>query len=633
MANGVHLPFTPYAVDYEFIPLSDGGLDVVCGVAKNLRTGEVIRKWRDEMGCAPFFDIDPNAMLVAHNAQAEMEAHLAMGWAFPANVYCTYSEHMLDTNGADVPVEPSKRGGLLAALVCNGLPAREATEKKSVIERILAGPPYDGAEKNNILAYCQQDVDDTEALFWALFNRLSANNPRYLSQALLRGEYKKSLAKMNHTGLPSNVPLHDAIVTNWDPVKSELIRSVSHYGIFDEAGTFKYDRFATIVESLGAGDIWPRTPSGQYSTKSADFRRMTGIYPQMEEFRSVYEAVASAPKASPFPICSDGRIRLGRREFGNSRLGFSSENTGSVGFGAYRAVTGRNQPRAIEFLPAAASWWRTLVTPPEGKSIGYFDFKSQEYGIAAHLSGDRYMIDDYLGGEVYLPLGIRSGLIPADATKSSHGEFRDRVLKPVLLGLQYGRQPEGIASAIGGGNPETYRADLFLAQRIYRQHHSTHPTFWNWVGQVAQYAYLTGSIETRMGWRMLVGDPSTRVWEDGRWQEYGTKPLTLMNWQMQATGADIIRLTCAALTAAGVEVICPVHDAILFLCDLSCREDVGNLVVNIMERAAFTILGARIPVDRQWVLPGENWRPKKGDKMWAIVAKALEGNPALRGVR
>ena len=132
---------------------------------------------------------------------------------------------------------------------------------------------------------------------------------------------------------------------------------------------------------------------------------------------------------------------------------------------------------------------------------------------------------------------------------------------------------------------------------------------------------------------MLVGDPFTRVRENGRWQEYGTKPLTLMNWRMQATGADIIRLACAALTAAGVEVICPVHDAILFMADLSCREDVGNLVASAMERAAATVLGARIPVDRQWVMPGDHWRPKKGDKMWAVVAKALEGHPELRGVR
>ncbi len=409
-----------------------------------------------------------------------------------------------------------------------------------------------------------------------LWGRGIQNNPQYLYQALLRGEYCKSMAVMTRVGLPVNVPLHDAIIINWPSVRKALIQSVAHYGIFDDDETFKHDRFSTVVESLGARDIWPRTTGGQYSTQSKDFRRMTEIYPQLEEFRAVYEAVASSSKLSPFPICSDGRVRLGRREFGNQRLGLVDEDTSSVGFGAYRAKTGRNQPRAIEFLPASASWLRTLVTPPAGKVVGYFDYKSQEFGVAAHLSGDMHMIADYASGEVYLPLGVRSGLIPPDATKATHGDIRDRVLKPILLGLQYGRQPAGIAMAIGGGNPDTYRNDLDLAERVYRKHKETHVVYWKWIEEVAQQAYLTGRIETAMGWKMLVGDPATRIRENGRWHEYGTKPLTLMNWKMQATGADIIRLACSTLTTAGVEVICPVHDAVLFIADISCNEEVGE---------------------------------------------------------
>ena len=136
-------PLTLYAVDYEFIPLDGGGMDLVCGVAQNLRTGETRRRRRDEMGSAPFFDCGPDAVLVAYNAQAEMEAHRAMGWPLPDNVICLYAEHMLDTNGADVSEDVQGRGGsLLAAMKCNGLPARHAGEKKSTIDRILAGPPY-----------------------------------------------------------------------------------------------------------------------------------------------------------------------------------------------------------------------------------------------------------------------------------------------------------------------------------------------------------------------------------------------------------------------------------------------------------------------------------------------------------
>ena len=210
---------------------------------------------------------------------------------------------------------------------CNGLPVRHAEEKKSMIDRILAGPPYSAEEKSSILDYCQQDVDDAAALFRVLWDRASAGNTFYLAQALLRGEYAKSMADMTRTGCPVNVELHDLIITRWPQLRAALIHSVSHYGLFDEQETFKHDRFAVVIESLGAGDIWPRTPTGQFSVKSKDFRRMTEIYPQMEEFRAVHEAIASASKISPFPICSDGRLRLGRREQGNHRLGLDGERT------------------------------------------------------------------------------------------------------------------------------------------------------------------------------------------------------------------------------------------------------------------------------------------------------------------
>ena len=109
------------------------------------------------------------------------------------------------------------------------------------------------------LDYCQQDVDDAAALFRVLWDRMSAENAFYLPQALLRGEYAKAMADMARAGCPVNVGLHDLIIARWPQLRSALIQSVSHYGLFDEQEIFKQDRFAVVVESLGAGDIWPRT--------------------------------------------------------------------------------------------------------------------------------------------------------------------------------------------------------------------------------------------------------------------------------------------------------------------------------------------------------------------------------------
>ena len=94
---------------------------------------------------------------------------------------------MLDTNGADLPVQQYARGSLLAALKCNNIEARHATEKQGTIARILAGPPYSAEEKIEIQNYCQQDVEDAAALFEVLWNRMGTGRPHYLHQALLRG--------------------------------------------------------------------------------------------------------------------------------------------------------------------------------------------------------------------------------------------------------------------------------------------------------------------------------------------------------------------------------------------------------------------------------------------------------------
>ena len=76
-------------------------------------------------------------------------------------------------------------------------------------------------------------------------------------------------------------------------------------------------------------------------------------------------------------------------------------------------------------------------------ALAYVDFSSQEMGIAAALSGDPALLEAYRSGDVYLSFAKQAGLAPADATKASHGEVRDRC-KAVVLGTLYG---------MGAGDP------------------------------------------------------------------------------------------------------------------------------------------------------------------------------------
>ena len=92
------LPGFPFrevgAVDFEFIaPLGDRP-DPVCMVALELRTGRLIRLWREELSSlsrAPF-DTGPQTLFVAYFASAEIGCFKALGWPVPERILDLFTE-------------------------------------------------------------------------------------------------------------------------------------------------------------------------------------------------------------------------------------------------------------------------------------------------------------------------------------------------------------------------------------------------------------------------------------------------------------------------------------------------------------------------------------------------------------
>jgi DNA polymerase I len=51
-----------------------------------------------------------------------------------------------------------------------------------------------------------------------------------------------------------------------------------------------------------------------------------------------------------------------------------------------------------------------------------------------------------------------------------------------------------------------------------------------------------------------------------------------MNWPIQSTGADLMRVVCITATEAGIEVAAPVHDAFLIVSPLDrLDQDVAHI--------------------------------------------------------
>jgi DNA polymerase I len=91
----------------------------LCMVAEEIKTGRVIRLWRNELlalNRAPF-DVGPRALFVAYFASAEFSCFLELGWPLPQNVIDLYVEHRVETNGE----KPRWGDGLLGALALRSL--------------------------------------------------------------------------------------------------------------------------------------------------------------------------------------------------------------------------------------------------------------------------------------------------------------------------------------------------------------------------------------------------------------------------------------------------------------------------------------------------------------------------------
>ncbi len=300
-----------------------------------------------------------------------------------------------------------------------------------------------------------------------------------------------------------------------------------------------------------------------------------------------------------------------------SKLRLTGLAVGADGFNRcmlspFSSVTGRNQPSNAKYIFGPATWLRGLIRPPEGYGVSYLDFSAQEVAIAAALSGDQPMIDGYTSGDPHLDFAKAIGLVPADATKHTHGPARDRC-KALVLGVLFGMEAFGLAARLG--------IQFADATALLDLHKRRHRRFWEWSRQVTSSAVLTHRMRARLGWQRRI--------------DAECNPRSLMNWPMQANGAEMLRLACIGLVEAGVTVCAPVHDAILLMAPLDRLDHDIARARAIMARAGAAITGGLdLRVGADTVRFPDRYADGRGADMWrrvqGILARGLRpSDPAV----
>ncbi len=278
---------------------------------------------------------------------------------------------------------------------------------------------------------------------------------------------------------------------------------------------------------------------------------------------------------------------------------------------------GRNRPSLFPFCTAtgrnaharspynAHAGVRSFMVCPPGSTMSYLDFRSQEVGVAAVLSGDERLKTDYAGGDVYHALARMRGLTnetdPVIWKKTERSQ-RDR-MKPLQLGINYGM---GVPSLARGLDRHPV-----IASTIIELHKRTYPRFWEWRAGMVHDAMLVRRIESSFGWPLRIStSPNKR---------------TLYNFPMQAGGAEMLREAAVRLCEAGIVPIMLIHDGILF--EETDPEKLSHAREIMLQAGRDACDGFEIGVDEDQRLGGGvRYRDKRpvAQAMWNTITGSTE---------
>ena len=160
---------------------------------------------------------------------------------------------------------------------------------------------------------------------------------------------------------------------------------------------------------------------------------------------------------------------------------------------------------------------------------------------------------------------------------------------------------------------------VIVARDLLRAHRETYRRFWEWSDAAVDFAMLTGSLHTSLGWHIHVGG--------------NVNPRSLRNFPMQANGAEILRLACCLATEGGIEVCGPVHDALLICAPLERLEAEIARTQAIMTGAGRVVLkGFELRTDATPVRYPDRYMDKRGAVFWEKVMALVTQRQQMQAV-
>jgi DNA polymerase I len=392
-------------------------------------------------------------------------------------------------------------------------------------------------------------------------------------------------AGQEHRGVPLDLSWLDRIRPNWDGIQTDLVTELdAPFGIYEIVDGKPHWRRDRLVDYVRRNHMaWLTYPDGSLDERDQTFREMAGKYPHIEPLRELRYSLSKL-RLNTLQVGSDGRNR--------------------TLLGPYGTKTGRNAPSNSKYIFGPAKWIRFLIKPPPGRVLIHRDFCQQEPRIAAVQSGDMTLLGACESGDVYLGIADQLGFLSESMSEPERKAVRT-LFKTVVLGIQYAMGAHTLAQRTG--------ISISEAGEILARLRARFRVFEDYARSVVEHAGLFLEVSTPYGWYMQC--PS------------GINPRTVRNFPIQATAAEVLHVLCILAERRGIEVVAPVHDAIMAEAPIDQAEAVSVALDRCMRDASAIVLrGYELPTDVQMIGEGQEhqrYYDDRGEAMWNTVTRLV----------
>lgn len=488
----------------------------------------------------------------------------------------------------------SRELNLLACLkrfnIAHDVTAEEKTDYRNII--INGTDAEIEAAKCGIMGYCASDVADLHLLAAAeylayikrynnairLWESAELYDEGPMAHVLGWGRTAAIYAVIWARGIPVWHRHAEAMLHNGPRVREGLMMQlgVKYPGIVTETGkktvkrSISQEYVQARIKALGIKG-WPTTATGKFKADDKTLKN----YENVDQFIADYREYLKTTRN--FAAFAKGALTP---RFNSVRSTFHPDAC------CYGTQTGRCGAKpSTGFVPGFSKVLRTLVHPNESSSLVGIDFSGEENCLMAGWSQDERFKAAYLSNDFYLYICASFGLCPT--YDESMGKFKDykakykqtrNLIKPIVLGLGYGRGAEGIYMA-----NKTSFSSLGQVEKL-----------------VERYKKLFRVLYTKRAKMQQKVESKTCDWVlPNGWLYRTFKPrkdktrsiLSALNFPIQGVGSAILYEALRRLEDANVKTRYTVHDEVVASCPRGLEEECAKTMRDCMLEAVRVCTG------------------------------------------